>query len=68
VLVVRPLRAFARACYWADRRLVDALVDLCGRIPPALGTAMRPMQNGLVQFYALAMVLGLLVLLVTMWM
>jgi len=37
-------------------------VNLAGQIPPAIGTLMRPLQMGLVQFYALAMVLGVLIL------
>lgn len=62
LVVVWPLEAIALVCYWVDRRLVDGLVDLFGKIPPAVGSALRPLQMGLVQFYALAMVLGLLVL------
>ncbi len=61
-LVVWPLRILAAALAWADRWIVDGLVDLAGRIPPAVGTLMRPLQMGLVQFYALAMVLGVLIL------
>jgi len=61
-LVVWPLRALAAALAWADRWIVDGLVNLAGQIPPAIGTLMRPLQMGLVQFYALAMVLGVLIL------
>jgi NADH-quinone oxidoreductase subunit L len=61
-LVVAPLVVAARLCAWFDRYVVDALVDACGRLPLLLGAALRPVQNGLIQFYALAMVLGLLVL------
>ncbi|MHB1033531.1 MAG: NADH-quinone oxidoreductase subunit L [Pirellulales bacterium] len=61
-LIVWPVRKLAGASDWLDRRVVDALVDLCGRLPPALGAVLRPLQTGMVQFYALAMVLGLLVL------
>ena len=60
--VVRPTAALARVCAWVDRRVIDGLVDLCGAVPPALGAVLRPMQNGMIQFYALAMILGLLVL------
>ena len=42
--------------------MIDGLVDLCGKLPKLLGAALRPAQNGLVQFYALAMMVGLLVL------
>jgi NADH-quinone oxidoreductase subunit L len=61
-LVVWPLRMIATVCAWIDRWVVDGLVNLVGRIPPAAGALMRPLQMGLVQFYALAMVLGMLVL------
>jgi len=62
-LIVRPLSAVAQTFYWIDQYLIDGLVNLCGRIPPAVGRLLRSLQMGLVQFYALAMVLGLLVLL-----
>jgi NADH-quinone oxidoreductase subunit L len=61
-LVVWPLRAAAAACSVVDRYLVDGVVNAVGRIPPLAGASMRPLQGGLLQFYALAMVLGLLVL------
>jgi len=65
-LVVKPLRALAWICYWIDRWLIDGLVNLLGAIPPALGTTLRSLQNGVVQFYAMAMILGLLVLIGTL--
>ena len=64
--VVWPLWLLARLCYWIDRTVIDGLVNLAGNIPPTLGRLMRSMQLGLVQFYALAMVLGLLVLMATL--
>jgi hypothetical protein len=39
--------------------VLDSLVDLTGNVPRFFGQFFRPMQNGLVQFYALTMVLGL---------
>jgi len=63
LLIVRPLCGVARLAAWFDRRVIDALVDACGRLPALLGAVVRPIQNGLIQFYALAMVLGLLALL-----
>ena len=45
---------------------MDGLVDLVGLIPRLLGMRFRPVQNGLVQFYALAMVLGLTVFLLAL--
>ncbi|MEO8496919.1 MAG: proton-conducting transporter membrane subunit, partial [Planctomycetota bacterium] len=64
LLIVLPLRGFAIVCYAIDRWIVDGLVNLVGRIPRSFGGLMRSLQMGLVQFYALAMVLGVLVLLV----
>jgi NADH:ubiquinone oxidoreductase subunit 5 (subunit L)/multisubunit Na+/H+ antiporter MnhA subunit len=62
-LVVRPLEGLARLLAWIDRRLIDGLVDLVGATPPAIGGELRRLGVGLISFYALAMVLGLLVLL-----
>ncbi|HZN32452.1 MAG TPA: NADH-quinone oxidoreductase subunit L [Pirellulaceae bacterium] len=61
-LVVWPLSVLAAVLAWVDRWIVDGLVNLAGRVPVAIGSLMRPMQMGLVQFYALAMVLGMLML------
>jgi NADH-quinone oxidoreductase subunit L len=61
-LVVWPLRILAAILYWIDRWIVDGLVNVAGMVPPAIGSLMRSLQMGLVQFYALAMVLGALVL------
>jgi len=66
-LFVWPLKAAA----WlfsavVDRRIIDGLVDSTARVPLAIGSGFRALQTGLVQFYALAMVLGLLVLLGTL--
>ena len=62
VLVIWPVRGLAMLCYWIDRWVIDGLVNAVGRVPVALGAGLRSLQGGLVQFYALAMVLGLLVL------
>ena len=61
-LIVIPLTYLARFFYWLDRWLVDGLVNLVGSLPPLAGSLMRSLQMGLVQFYALAMVLGAIVL------
>ncbi|MCI0358676.1 MAG: NADH-quinone oxidoreductase subunit L [Planctomycetaceae bacterium] len=61
-LVVWPLSILASICYWIDRWIVDGLVNAAGMVPAAIGSLMRSLQMGLVQFYALAMVLGALVL------
>lgn len=62
VLVVWPVLGIARLSFWIDRNVIDALVNLFGRVPVAVGATLRSLQGGLIQFYALAMVLGLLVL------
>ena len=62
VLVVWPLRILSAILFWIDRWIVDGLINLAGRIPAAGGYVMRSLQMGQVQFYALAMVLGTLIL------
>jgi proton-translocating NADH-quinone oxidoreductase chain L len=64
--IVQPLAGFARFCRIIDLYVIDSLVDLVGHIPRLAGILFRPMQNGLVQFYALAMVLGLTVFLLAL--
>jgi len=56
--IVKPLQALAMICRFFDQYLVDGLVDLVGQLPRLVGFAARPLQNGLVQFYALLMALG----------
>ncbi len=62
VVFVFPLLVLAYLCYAVDRFLIDGAVNTVGAIPVAAGKTMRLLQNGMVQFYALAMVLGLIVL------
>jgi len=66
VLFVWPLRMLAQISYWIDRNVIDALVDLVGRIPLVLAAGLRSLQSGMVQFYALAMVWGIVVLIATL--
>ncbi|MGD0899434.1 MAG: NADH-quinone oxidoreductase subunit L [Thermoguttaceae bacterium] len=61
-VVVGPLERLAQLLAWLDQHVVDALVDSVGSLVRVLGAALRPIQGGLVQFYALAMVLGVLAL------
>jgi NADH-quinone oxidoreductase subunit L len=60
--IVQPLRLLAFIAAWFDRNVIDGLVNLTGWIPAAAGSLMRSLQMGLVQFYALAMVLGAVIL------
>ena len=62
-LVVRPLTRLAGLLAWFDNRVIDELVDAVGGLPRMLGASFRPMQSGMVQFYAMVMALGLLALL-----
>jgi NADH-quinone oxidoreductase subunit L len=62
VLFVWPAWLFAQLCYLVDRWIIDGLVNLVGKVPPVLGSVVRALQTGMVQFYALAMVLGVLLL------
>jgi NADH-quinone oxidoreductase subunit L len=61
--IIKPLVGFAIFCRLFDLGFLDSLVDLFGQVPRLFGRLFRPVQNGLVQFYALAMVLGLVVFL-----
>ncbi len=65
-LIVAPLAGFATFCRIFDLYVVDSLVDLLGNVPRLIGWLFRPIQNGLVQFYALAMILGLTVFLIAL--
>ncbi len=59
LIVVKPMSIIAQVCRIVDAYLIDGLVDLVGHLPGFLGYLVRPVQNGLVQFYALLMALGL---------
>lgn len=64
LLFVLPLRGIAQLSRFLDWILVDgAFVGGLSKIPALLGRLPRPIQNGLVQFYALAMSLAMAVLL-----
>jgi NADH-quinone oxidoreductase subunit L len=57
-IFVRPLTGLAQMIRVIDQYVVDGLVDLVGQMPALFGYLVRPFQNGLVQFYALLMALG----------
>ncbi len=59
-LVVAPLRALAWLSDWADRRLIDPLVDALATIPRQLSRVPLRMHHGLVPAYALMMWAGLI--------
>jgi NADH-quinone oxidoreductase subunit L len=64
--IVAPLNVLAGGSYAVDQYVIDGFVDWFGQSPTLLGRLFRPVQNGLVQFYALAMVLGLAVFLLAL--
>jgi NADH-quinone oxidoreductase subunit L len=66
VVFVGPLWLLSQLSFWIDRNVIDGLVNLVGKIPPFGGALLRSLQTGMVQFYALAMVLGLIVLIGTL--
>ena len=57
--IVKPMTIGAHVCRIVDAYLLDGLVDLLGHAPALVGYLVRPVQNGLLQFYALLMALGL---------
>ena len=59
MLIVRPLSGLAQVLRAVDTYLVDGLVDFLGQVPRFVAILFQPLQNGLVQFYALLMALGL---------
>jgi NADH:ubiquinone oxidoreductase subunit 5 (subunit L)/multisubunit Na+/H+ antiporter MnhA subunit len=57
LLFVTPLQMLAQLCRGVETFLGD-IVRLVATLPKFLGEVFRPMQNGLVQFYSLSMVMG----------
>ncbi|MEI6686534.1 MAG: hypothetical protein WCN64_10370, partial [Planctomycetota bacterium] len=49
-----------------DQYILDGVVDLIAHIPRMIAQLFRPIQNGLVQFYALAMILAVTVFLIAL--
>ena len=64
-IVTFPVKAIAFLSLLGDQGLVDRLVDLTGAIPAMIGRFLRPIQNGLIQSYALVMLFGLAIFLTT---
>ncbi len=61
---VRPLRNLGRLCWATDNYGVDGLIWFVTAVPRGLGFALSFMQRGVLQAYALSMVIGLALLLV----
>jgi NADH-quinone oxidoreductase subunit L len=65
--ILGPLAVLTFAIRIFDYFLLDrGVIDMLGQVPRLFGWLFRPVQNGLVQFYALAMVLGLTVFLLAL--
>ena len=65
--IVAPLRLLSHILYAFDRYVIDwLLVDGIARLPRALGKSFQPLQNGVLQSYAVSMAggLGLVIVLV----
>jgi NADH-quinone oxidoreductase subunit L len=61
-VIVKPLELLATVAAVFDRYVIDGLVDLVARIPLGLGGIVRQLQSGLLQRYALAGVIGMLLI------
>ncbi len=68
-LIVKPLQILAQLSYLFDQYVIDNLVNFFGWLPRAIAGGLRSLQIGLIPFYGLAMVLGMLTLLAArvMW-
>jgi NADH-quinone oxidoreductase subunit L len=65
--ILGPLAVLTFTIRVFDYFLLDrGVIDLLGQVPRWVGALFRPVQNGLVQFYALAMMLGLTVFLLAL--
>ncbi|MEZ6068805.1 MAG: NADH-quinone oxidoreductase subunit L [Pirellulales bacterium] len=61
-LIIYPITRIAALCGQFDRGVIDRLVDGVGGLPWRLGSVLRTLETGMIQFYAVAMALGLVVL------
>jgi NADH-quinone oxidoreductase subunit L len=62
--IVEPLRTAGRGFFWIDRFIVDGLVNLFGWVPGRVGAVLQvTMQRGYLQGYAAAMLFGIAVIL-----
>jgi NADH-quinone oxidoreductase subunit L len=64
-IVTNGLRPIATICEFFDRWVIDVIVDCVGFLPGLFGAVLRPVHNGYVQSYALVMLIGLVVCLVS---
>lgn len=62
LVFVRPLRMLGEVFFAIDKSAVDGSVNAVGRAPLAVAAALRVVQNGMLQTYALSAALGIAVL------
>ncbi|MEN0020525.1 MAG: NADH-quinone oxidoreductase subunit L [Planctomycetota bacterium] len=62
-IIVSPLRVLSEVFKVFDKLVVDGLVNLAGLLPRLIASALRPLQSGGLQNYAVQMVAGLAILL-----
>jgi NADH-quinone oxidoreductase subunit L len=66
--IVEPLRMAGRGFFWIDRFIVDGLVNLVGWVPGRAGALLQvTMQRGYLQGYAAAMLFGITVILLILF-
>jgi len=61
-IFIKPLRKFGQVCFGNDNWVIDSLLWIITAIPRALGALTSTTQRGVLQDYALLMLLGLAVI------
>jgi NADH-quinone oxidoreductase subunit L len=59
---VQPLRGLARFCYAFDQYFINGILWLIAAVPRSIGYGLKTWQKGALQGYALAMIVGLLLM------
>ncbi|MBX7233751.1 MAG: NADH-quinone oxidoreductase subunit L [Caldilineales bacterium] len=63
-VIVRPLRAFAQLCFrFFDQTVIDGAVNGLGRATAMVGAGAARLQTGLISWYAISLVIGVVALL-----
>lgn len=65
-IIIAPLTGLFTFAKIFDQYILDGIVDLVAHLPRAIARLFQPIQNGLIQFYALAMVLAVTVFLLAL--
>ncbi|NBR05654.1 MAG: NADH-quinone oxidoreductase subunit L [Planctomycetes bacterium] len=65
-VLITPLTFVFYCARIFDQYILDGIIDLIAHIPKMFAQLFRPIQNGLVQFYALAMILAVTVFLIAL--